>query len=577
MAGVATRPRTTPEAPSRASAPGIPWRRQVGIGLALVVCYFLVSLAASPNAHWLTDVGGKSATVEAMVERGDWSTDLGYWAETSDLDGAVYPFIHTQRMPNGWWVNTTSVPLVFAARPLWEIGGPQLALLIPMAFAAIAALAGGAMERRMVGGTGLRSVLVMGLATPVALYALDLWEHSIALALMLLGVNGVLAAIDENTEASEKSRLVALVGAGLAFGTAAVMRQEALVYGFVAGLVMIGCTLRADRRSAPGRVAAMAGTTVAILAANEAFERWYYGGSLRGARSGGVAGQVASSSLDRVQAAIVTAAAPIPSFSATSYLMALLLVGGLVWLTWSAYSEMPLRPATALLAAVVAMVFLRLLVVGPTFVPGLAASTPLAVVGVVAGFRSRRSRYLALALAPMPLVFLTQYLGGTLPQWGGRYLLLSGAVLTVVACAEFPRVHPVAFRAVALAGLCVTGLGAFWYSVRTNSLDTTWQEVASVAGDDVVVWYDPVFARESGAELVGSRWLSTYGTREYDSIGGHLSDLGVHRFVWLSPEDEVGRGFDGFEVMNQHGELTGILGIHATVYERADVAEPADR
>ena len=60
--------------------------------------------------------------------------------EGADPDGLAFPFAHTTKTENGWWVNTTSIPMVLAARPLWALGGPQLILLIPIMAAAGAAV-----------------------------------------------------------------------------------------------------------------------------------------------------------------------------------------------------------------------------------------------------------------------------------------------------------------------------------------------------------------------------------------------------------------------------------------------------
>ena len=45
-----------------------------------------------------------------------------------------------------------------------------------------------ALARRLGARTGVATFWVIGLATPVAIYALDFWEHSLGLALMLWGV-----------------------------------------------------------------------------------------------------------------------------------------------------------------------------------------------------------------------------------------------------------------------------------------------------------------------------------------------------------------------------------------------------
>ena len=152
----------------------------------LMVIYFALSLTGSPDAYLSSDVGGKTAALEAMVERGDWSTDLGYWAEGSDPDGVVFPFANTTKTENGKWVNTTSLPMVLAARPLWALGGAQLALLIPMAAAAGSAVVAGRLQQRLDPSGRSDAMWIVGLATPVAVYALDFWEHSLGLFLMVM-------------------------------------------------------------------------------------------------------------------------------------------------------------------------------------------------------------------------------------------------------------------------------------------------------------------------------------------------------------------------------------------------------
>ena len=88
------------------------------------------------------------------------------------------------------------------------------------------------MSRRLGTGNGWTAYWALGLASPVAIYALDFWEHSVGLALMLWGVVLVLDVI--NTRAGWRGAL----GAGALFGAAATMRQEALVYLAVAGTVL---------------------------------------------------------------------------------------------------------------------------------------------------------------------------------------------------------------------------------------------------------------------------------------------------------------------------------------------------
>ena len=54
--------------------------------------------------------------------------------------------------------------------------------------AVLCAFAARALARRLGGGDGWAAFWIIGLASPVAIYALDFWEHTLGLALMLWGV-----------------------------------------------------------------------------------------------------------------------------------------------------------------------------------------------------------------------------------------------------------------------------------------------------------------------------------------------------------------------------------------------------
>ena len=153
------------------------------MGMALFAIYVIVSLFTDPAGHLMTDVGGKSATLEAMVQRSDWDVDLGYWFEDADPEGQFYPYAHTMHTPNGQWVNTTSLTMIYPMRPLWALGGARLALLIPILAAVATATAAAALARRLhPQSNGTWSFWTIGLATPTFIYALDLWEHTLGLA-----------------------------------------------------------------------------------------------------------------------------------------------------------------------------------------------------------------------------------------------------------------------------------------------------------------------------------------------------------------------------------------------------------
>ncbi len=543
--------------------------------VVLSVLYFGLSLFGSPDAYLSTDTGGKTGALAAMIERGDWSTDLGYWAEQSDPEGLAFPFAHTNRTENGWWVNTTSLPMVLAARPLWAAGGAQLALLIPIMAAAGAAVVAGRIQRHLDPELGTAAMWVVGLSTPLAVYALDFWEHSLGVFLMALGVLGVLTSFQVS------ARFVPAVyamGAGLAFGFAATMRQEALVYGFVAGVVLTVGQLGGRPRKLGTLVSgaivpsvAMAFGALSVLYANDLAETWFYGASIRSGRSVGTVAGAASGVGDRLNAAFTISLSPVNAVHPIATFFGLLILVGLVWLMFTIRSGGAVRLPATLLIATAAILALRIVRFGPTFVPGMVPTAPLVIAGAALGTRSRQHRIVAgIALGALPLIFLTQYPAGAVPQWGGRYVLLTGFLLVTIACAELPRLHLAAFRGLLVAGVLVTASGVWFNAIRTTSLVDDFELIETVADGSVVVWYDPVKAREAGPEIVEHRWLSTVGDAERPIVLSILASESIDRFVYVDRIDAEVVDFEGFEAVSEVGEweLSPILQQRLTIFAR---------
>ena len=69
---------------------------------------------------------------------------------------------------------------------------------------------------------------------------------------------------------------------------------------------------------------------------------------------------------------------------------------------------------------------------GLGFVPGVVTAAPFAAVGVFLGWKRSLRLPTVIACVALPLVWAFQYSGGAGAQWGGRYELVSGALLVVV-------------------------------------------------------------------------------------------------------------------------------------------------
>src|SRR5262249_39960866 len=162
------------------------WRRPLAACALLFVVYLALSFLNDPRGTLGTDSGGKLATFAAMEESGRAVPDVGYWAAAADPSGALHPLYYTKHVGDHW-VNVTTLPMLYAGWPLYRIGGERALLLLPMLGAVLCALAARRIAQ-LLGGDGMAAFWAVGLATPVAVYALDFWEHTLGLACMLFAV-----------------------------------------------------------------------------------------------------------------------------------------------------------------------------------------------------------------------------------------------------------------------------------------------------------------------------------------------------------------------------------------------------
>jgi hypothetical protein len=262
------------------------------------------------------------------------------------------------------------------------------------------------------------------------------------------------------------------------------------------------------------------------------------GGSVRSGRTGGTAAAAGMSLPTRFREALVTTLglnrfAPNLDVFVGAIVVALVAYG-----TWRL-----LRGDRRLLGAGLvglATVFLALRFSGGLgFVPGFLTASPFAAVGI--GFAvSPRFRFPAVvALATLPVVWLFQFTGGAGPQWGGRYELLSGALLAVVGLVAIEE-HPRALVAAATCAAVVTGFGLAWLSVRSHTVAEGMQAILA-RHDQAVISVDAHTLREGGAFYDSSRqWLTATGTDELHRAVTIVADHGVSEFALVA---SAGRTF----------------------------------
>lgn len=477
-------------------------------GLALLALYVALSFVSNPRGFLGTDTGGKVATLEVMEANGTADPDVGYWAASYDPDAVMHPLYYTTRVGDRY-VNLTTLPMPLLVRPLYTHLGYRAALLVPMLGAVCAAFAARALARRLDASPWLAFVVV-GAASPMLIYGLDLWEHSLGVGLMAWGVVGAF-----DVRAGRRNPVWGLA-VGAFFGLAATMRTEALLYGAWCVAAYVGLQWLTTRKwRAPLTFAVTALTGVALpLFANTLLERAVVGQSLRTGRAVGTAQASGSDMTVRVREAVTTTVG-VRGLSdlADEALLGSLFVGAIVATLWCATS-VSRRSLSPKFAGLTVALFAVLCSLGWGFVPGLLVASPFAAAGLLAFARRGPARELAvIAVLPLPLVWAVQFIGGAGPQWGARYALLSGFLLAVVGASRLAGQR--AWVRIWLLGLALamSGFGVGWMAVRTRAVDSAMADVAARPEPMVVSTWSHLF-REGGAYYSPDRRWLTAETRE---------------------------------------------------------------
>lgn len=353
------------------------------------------------------------------------------------------------------------------------------------------------------------------------------------------------------------------------------LRAEAAVFSAVA-LVVVGSGLLAVRR--PARVAAVGLLfTLAFLAPvglNQLLEQRAVGQVVRpqGGLARGTAVRDIGTSLDvRVENAFITTLAVQDPPKREIVIVSMMLVAFLA-LAIKRARETDHLAQVAMIG--VAAVYAAVAVSGWGFVPSLFVAAPVALVGVLGGWNERNLRLLsAIALLSLPLVWLSSPADGAAPQWGGRYLLMSGVLLTpvgVTALWSFP-----AWMRRSLIGLAVavTMFGVGWLFVRTN-------RVASLMGkledrqEQVLVSTEGFFWREGGSFYnPRRRWLVAMNpTSDMTRVSGIIRGAGLGTFALVeSGWTAEGVPVPGFCATGHGGRLDFIKSsVRVTSYRAGD-------
>lgn len=469
---------------------------RVGLALAclgIVVLQMAVLLGGDSRIFSGSDSGGRAAAVAAAAENGGCDHDLGYWAEEVDPAGRAHPMFNTVAV-GGRFVQPATLPYVCLGASVHRSVGPPWAVLASV-LGVLGAAVGAWMLERHCGRSGYLSLLATGVVGPVAFYGTDVWEHAPAVGAAVLGSALILA---------RDGRMSASV-AGIAWGLAIAMRVETglVAIGLGLGVVLVAEVRRSLFRDRLRPALVVCGAA-AVLVADRIAQQRLIGTDYRSGRAGTQAGNALDELADRGRDAVVTTFGVLPTDSDQVSLLfgvglslALFVLGAVV-----AGGAVSRRVVAAF--AVVTMAVISLRVLDPGFVPGLFPAAPLAAAGVFVGFRRGSPPVLRVlcigAMTALPLVWALQWKGNLAPQWGGRYSLLSGALLTIAgATTVSKRRVDAAGAALVVVAVLVGSMGLVWHVQRTHLLASVIDDVISVPCEEVIISTSPFLLREGGS------------------------------------------------------------------------------
>jgi hypothetical protein len=450
-----------------------------------------------------SDAGGKAATARVMAADLTCDPDIGWWASDHDPDATLHQLLNTE-VRGDQFVQATSVSYQCLVMPFQRALGPWGPVVVSMAGAVAAALAAAAIARALGGDTRGQSLAfwLVGLVGPAGFYALDAWEHAPA-----LGLVGWAVAL-----ALGRPSIGRAVAIGVLGGVAVTFRAESAPY--LAAFVLAALTVGEVRRrwlARPLAVGAGAAAAGAVIGAYLLVERMLVEASVRGSRGGDLAGQAAGQLGERFETGVITT---LGVFSTDDH--QLLLLGAVLCAGAVAYGRRAAAAPNETPDVVQVGLGVGLgarLVAGLGFVPGALPAAPMAAVGVWSGRRSPDHRWLVrTALLGPPLVLALQWSGNLVAQWGGRYLLTSGLLLTAAGCsvvAGEARGRRVPAGLVPAVAVCVLigAFGAAWRIDRTTTIGGVIDQVQDVPADTVIVTTEAHLARDAGATYGDRRWL----------------------------------------------------------------------
>jgi len=320
----------------------------------------------------------------------------------------------------------------------------------------------------------------------------------------------------------EAERPVVAAAGGALLTSSTLLRADlgAYVLAFGVACLVVGPVRRRWLSRPVCLVAAALGAFLPLIA-NGILERQLLGAGVRDARASAGATGAGQEVGQRITDALLTGTGLFPDEAPLALAAGVVLLGALLVLAARvAKAPWATDQLTRVAGVLVVLLYGVRLLDGLGFVPGAVAAMPLVVLAAVASRNDDTRVVLGTALGAVPLVWMLQWSGNHVPQWGGRYLLLTTVLLTVVATVTIAERGVRSGPMPLLLGLtvAVATFGLVWHVQRTDVVGDAAAVVTATPPDSVVVSLHPQLGREFGAWYGDTRWLSADPTSADDAI-----------------------------------------------------------
>jgi|GEM_PF-1609616 len=188
--------------------------------LVIIALLYLILLLASPSGFWIIDEGNKYLWAENFSSTGS--------LKLADHSGAVSPGHSSFRPPfsipakdNAGQITVFSPLFIVLISPLVKIGGWKAAALFPLLSTLLLLHLCKILAGRLQIEYRWYTTLLLGAASPLLFYSITLWEHTLALALLL---GGLILALPEDQNKRHSFY------AGILFALAFYLRPETGIF-----------------------------------------------------------------------------------------------------------------------------------------------------------------------------------------------------------------------------------------------------------------------------------------------------------------------------------------------------------